>query len=310
MTAASGPTSGPGSGSESGSGCGSGSGPMLGRVAVLGLGLIGGSFAAAVRRARLADRVVGYAPPPDGAAAVGLGLVDEACTDVAAALRGADLVMLAAPVTVLPALFDEVAACLPDGAIVTDCASTKRSVLAAARASLGNRAGCFVAGHPIAGSERSGPQAARATLFDGAQVMVCPAAETDRRACERVQALWRALGANGVLTGGGRHHPLYGELSHRAHAVAFALSAAVGTGAHADDALRFAGGGLRDTTRIGASSPTLWADILLDNRDAVLESAQAFERELRAITGAIRDGHRDELVELLGRGADWRRRLT
>ena len=257
----------------------------------------------------LAEQVVGYAPPPDGATAVELGLVDEACADVAAALHGADLVMLAAPVTVLPALFDEVAVCLPDGAIVTDCASTKRSALAAARASLGNRAGRFVAGHPIAGSERSGPRAARATLFDGAQVMVCPAAETDRAACERVQALWRALGANVVLTDVDSHDSLYGELSHWPHAVAFALSAAVGTGAHADDALRFAGGGLRDTTRIGASSPTLWADILLDNRDAVLESAQAFERELQAITEAIREGRRDDLVALLARGADWRRKL-
>lgn len=282
---------------------------MFGRVAVLGLGLIGGSFAAAVRRARLAERVVGYAPPPDGAVAVELGLIDETCADVAAALRGAELVMLAAPVTALPALFDEVAGCLPEAAIVTDCASTKRSVLAAARASLGNRAGRFVAGHPIAGSEHSGPRAARATLFDGAQVMVCPAAETGRQACERVQALWRALGAHVVLVDADSHDRLYGELSHWPHAVAFALSAAVGTGAHAEDALRFAGGGLRDTTRIGASSPTLWADILLDNRDACLASAARFRACNDAIVAALETGDREALVALFSTASRWRNRL-
>lgn len=282
---------------------------MFNRVAVLGLGLIGGSFAASVRERGLARRVAGYAPAPDGARAIELGLIDEVCPSVAAAVAGADLVMLAAPIPQLPGLLSELSPLVCASMVITDCASTKRSVLAAARDALGAQAGRFVAGHPIAGSERSGPDAARAGLFDGCQFMLCPAPDTDADAQAAVRALWQALGANVVITDVDAHDRLYAELSHWPHAVAFALSAAVGCGQHADEALRFAGGGLRDTTRIGASSPTLWADILLDNRDAVLESAAAFDAQMTALLAALRDGRRDLLVQCLARGSNWRHKL-
>ena len=283
---------------------------MFDRVAVLGLGLIGGSFAAAVKRAGLAGTVAGYAPAPDGERAGELGLVDLVCGDVPSAVAGAALVVLAAPVTQFHALFQAMAGALADDVVITDCASTKRSVNLAAQQQLGRLAGRFVAGHPIAGSEHRGPDAARADLFDSCQVMLCPATTTDADAVSQVSRLWRALNANVVITNADNHDRLYGELSHWPHVVAFALSAAVGSGAHAQDALRFAGGGLRDTTRIGASSPALWADILLDNRDAVLASAAAFEGELTAMRNAIAGGRRDVLIECLSRGSNWRRKLV
>jgi prephenate dehydrogenase len=126
----------------------------------------------------------------------------------------------------------------------------------------------------------------------------------------RVEATWRALGAHLVRIDAPAHDALYAELSHWPHVVGFALSAAVACGDHAQDALRFAGGGLRDTTRIGASAPELWADILLDNRDAVLRSGAAYQAQLDAIRNALERRDRDALVERLRTGSDWRRRLT
>jgi prephenate dehydrogenase len=276
---------------------------------VLGVGLIGGSLAAALKRAGLAEQVAGFSPGADLALALERGLVDEAAGSVADAVANADLVILAAPITALPELMRSMAPHLSIDAIVTDCASTKRSVLAAADQCLGRHARYFVAGHPIAGSEHSGAAAARADLFDGAQVMICPAADTDSAALDRIETMWRDLGGHPQRIDAAAHDRLYGELSHWPHAVAFALSAAVAAGAHADDALKFAGGGLRDTTRIGASSPELWADILLDNRDAVMHSALAFQQQIDELLEALESGRRDELIERLANGSRWRRRL-
>ena len=281
----------------------------LGTVAVIGVGLIGGSLAAALRERGLAREVVGFGPPADSKLALERGLIDVAASSLAEAVEHADLVMLAAPIPAIAELLRAMAAHLPAQAIVSDCASTKCSVLQAAERYLGAGGARFVAGHPIAGSEKSGPMAARADLFEGCQVMICPTRATDAAALARVEALWRDLGSNVVRMDAKDHDQLYGELSHWPHAVAFALSAAVASGTHADDALRFAGAGLRDTTRIGASSPELWADIMLDNRAAVLESARAFQLEIDALVDALDHGRRDELIDRLTAGSHWRRKV-
>lgn len=279
------------------------------RIAVLGVGLIGGSIAAAARARALGERVVGFAPGRDGEEALALGLVDELAADPVAAAEGADLVVLAAPVPVLRDLFVAIAPRLGAGTLLTDAASTKRSTIDAARQALGAAFPRFVPAHPIAGAERHGPAAARADLFGGCTVLLCPQEETDPDAYRRVAAFWQGIGARTVDMPADDHDRLFAEVSHWPHAAVFALCASIAEGPQAEDALRFAGAGLRDTTRVGASSATLWADIVLDNREAVLECAHRFERTLRATLEAIERRDRAALVECFDAASRWRRRL-
>jgi prephenate dehydrogenase len=282
----------------------------FGKVAVVGTGAVGGSIGGAIRRRGLAARVIGH-DPANGSAALAAGLIDGVAPGLREAIDGADLVVLAAPVAVNCAvLADPVfAAGLAGGAIVTDVSSTKASVVAAARTGLGARRGRFVASHPIAGSDRGGPAAARTDLLEGAWVLMCPTPDCDPDALSGAEALWVALGARVASMAPDHHDRLFAEVSHWPHAVAFALAASVGCGTLGDDARRFHGAGLRDTTRVGGSPPGLWAGILLDNREAVLAAAQAFRTELDRIERALSDGDRDALVAALARGADWRSTL-
>jgi prephenate dehydrogenase len=281
------------------------------RAAVLGTGLIGGSVAAGLKARRLASVVVGC-DPKEGEAALQLGHLDRLSPSLADAVAGADLVVLAAPVAVNCTLLKQLAA-LPAGTmaervVITDVSSTKRSI-AAASSGLGPLTARFVAAHPIAGSERSGAQAASAALFAGCVALVCPSKASAPDAVAAVESLWTGLGARVSAMSPDHHDELFAAISHWPHAVAFALAASVGQGPLADDARRFSGAGLRDTTRVGASSPDLWADILLDNRDASLAAARAFNQELAAIEAALSSGDRAALVEAFARGARWRRTL-
>jgi prephenate dehydrogenase len=290
----------------------SATGPQFERAAILGVGLIGGSVAAALRSRSMARQVVGL-DPRDGQAALQLGLVDAVVTSLHDAVKGADLVVLAAPVAgnaaLLRGLGELPAGTLADGVAITDVSSTKCSIIAAARESLGLLLPRFVPAHPIAGSERSGAAAASATLFDNAMVLLCPDEASAPDATDTVEAMWQMIGARTGRMAAAHHDELFATVSHWPHAVAFALAAAVGQGPLADDARRYSGAGLRDTTRVGGSSPELWADILLDNRDASLRAARSFSQEVAAIERALSDGNRPALVEALSRGARWRRSL-
>ncbi len=279
------------------------------RVALLGVGLVGGSVAAALRARELAGRVVGYSPGDDAERARALGLVDAVETSPARAVEGADLVVLAAPIPALPGLLSEIAHELRSDALLTDCASTKLSTIAAARSALGEAFARFVPGHPIAGGVRRGPDASRADLFEGATVVLCPQPETSVEACARITQTWQALGANVVPIDAHEHDALYAEVSHWPHALGFALCAAIASGERAESALQLAGAGLRDTTRVAAAPAALWADIVLDNREAVLDCARAFERQAQAVTDAIRDGDRAALVACFELAGNWRRRM-
>lgn len=283
--------------------------PAFRRASVIGTGLIGGSVAAALRARGLAAGIVGFAPGPDAGRARDLGLLDRACESAAEAVEGADLVVLAAPIPAMPALFASIRDRLSDDALVVDCASTKRSTITAAEAAGGAARARFVPSHPIAGGERHGPDAARADLFEGRLAILCPIPGADPGLVERARALWAALGAQVVEMDADAHDAVFAELSHWPHAVAFALCGAIAAGPNADAALQFAGAGLRDTTRIGASSGGLWADILLDNRDAVLGCAEAFGRELQAVTDALRAGDRARLAARFEAASLWRSRL-
>jgi prephenate dehydrogenase len=281
----------------------------FGRLALLGVGLIGGSVAAAAREAGCAAHVTGYAPGGDAREALALGMLDSVADTPAQAVAGADLIVLAAPIGALPALFAEIAPHLAPHALLTDCASTKLSTVAAARVALGPAFARYLPAHPIAGSEKHGPRAARPGLFRNAVTIVCPQPGNTTEALERVPAFWAALGARVSALDADRHDRIFAEVSHWPHAMVFALCGAIARGPWAEDALRMAGGGLRDTTRIGASSAALWADILLDNREPVLERAAAFEAELAAILAALRAGDRDALVERFTLASAWRGQL-
>jgi prephenate dehydrogenase len=280
-----------------------------GVVALVGTGAVGGSIGGSLRARGLAREVRGYDPANAGAARA-LGLIDTESPSLEAAVLGADLVVLAAPVPVNRALLGD--AVLRDSlsprAVLTDVSSTKASVVAAA-SGLGPRLGRFVASHPIAGADRDGPHAARIGLLEGMTVILCPTEDCDADALTRVDALWTTLGASTACMSPQHHDRVFAEVSHWPHAVAFALSASVGCGPLAEDARRYHGAGLRDTTRVGGSPPDLWADILLDNREATLAAAQAFRTELDAIERALRDGDRPALEAALARGASWRSRL-
>jgi prephenate dehydrogenase len=193
--------------------------------------------------------------------------------------------------------------------VLTDVSSTKASVVAAARAGLGARLADFVAAHPLAGSERSGPAAAQPDLLDGAWVVTCPVPENPPAVVQRVTQLWAALGARVTALAPAEHDQLCAEVSHWPHAVAFALAAAIGAGAMAERAQTLHGPGLRDTTRIAAASPELWAGILLDNRVASLAAAAAFRQALAQIEQALQAEDRANLTAALARGAQWRSRL-
>lgn len=280
------------------------------KAAIVGTGAVGGSIGGGLRVRGLADEVAGF-DPANAQAAREAGWIDRVAPSLQDAVRGADLVVLAAPVPVNRALLGDPALreALGARAVLTDVSSTKASVVAAARAGLGARLGRFVASHPIAGSDRGGPGAARAALLEGAHLIVCPTDDCDADAVVTVEATWTAMGARVARMTPEHHDRLFAEVSHWPHAVAFALSASVGQGPLADDALRFHGAGLRDTTRVGGSPPELWAGILLDNRDASLAAAAAFREELDRIERALADRDRGALVEALARGASWRSRF-
>lgn len=280
------------------------------KAAIVGTGAVGGSIAGGLRARGLATEVVGF-DPANAQAALAAGWIDRVASSLDEAVRGADFVVLAAPVPVNRALLGDAAlrGALGERAVLVDVSSTKASVVAAARDGLGARLGRFVASHPIAGSDRAGPGAARPNLLEGAHVIVCPTADCDADAVETAEATWAAMGARVARMAPEHHDRLFAEVSHWPHAVAFALAGSVGQGPLADDARRFHGAGLRDTTRVGGSPPELWAGILLDNRDATLAAAQAFRAELDRIERAIADRDRAALVEALARGAGWRTTL-
>jgi prephenate dehydrogenase len=284
--------------------------PSLPTLAVLGTGAVGGSVAAAFRSRGLVGEVRGL-DPVHAQEALTLGWIDRVAHTVREAVSGADIVVLAAPVAVNAAWLagQELSDALASDAWLTDVSSTKASVVAAAQAGLGARLGRFVASHPIAGFDRAGPQASRADLFEGRHLITCPTEVCDADALQGIEALWRGVGARVSRMQASEHDALFADISHWPHAVAFALSAAIGEGPRADAAIRFHGAGLRDTSRVGGSPAELWAGILLDNRSAVLASAVAFREQLDAVEDALRRADRTALSLALARGERWRSRF-
>jgi prephenate dehydrogenase len=275
-------------------------GPLFREMAVVGLGLIGGSLALAARKAGLVTQVVGLdTDPAPREMALASGMVDRVMDGVTGDLSTADLVVLAVPVTEIASLLPEVARRANGSCLVTDVGSVKGPILAAGDAAFPD--GRFVAGHPIAGRERSGPDAARADLFEEANWIVTPSARTDPTALEGVAALWQGVGASVVTMEPAWHDEVFAAVSHLPHLVAYALMDAVLALPRGEERLRFSAGGLRDFTRVAASHPRMWRDIFLMNRDHLLKVLAAYREALEALEAAIRSGDGDALAARLAR---------
>ncbi|PIX96362.1 MAG: prephenate dehydrogenase/arogenate dehydrogenase family protein [Hydrogenophilales bacterium CG_4_9_14_3_um_filter_63_34] len=262
-------------------------------LVVIGTGLIGGSFALALKRQGRVERVTGVGRSRANLEqALKLGIIDAIGEHAAAAVKDADLVLAAIPVGAMPALFRELAETLPAGALLTDAGSTKRDVIAAARAALGGKIGQFIPGHPIAGAESNGAGAARAHLFKDKPVILTPQPENRAEDVDRIESLWAACGAHVACMNEADHDRVFAAVSHLPHLAAFALMEELAERQDADTFFRFAGSGFRDFTRIAGSHPEMWRDIALANRDALLGELDAYIDKLEAIRGLIeaRDG--------------------
>ena len=263
---------------------------MLKRVAIIGVGLIGGSFALALKHAACVERIVGAGRNAGNLRkAVELGVIDEIAADVGSAARGADFVLVATPVRQMQSVLCALSPHLAANAVVTDAGSTKQDVVAAARAALGARIAQFVPGHPIAGREKSGVSAAQAELYQERNVVLTPLAENAPQTVARVRQAWVACGAKVSEMDAASHDAVFAAVSNLPHMLAYALVDDIAKRANAAELFSFAAGGFRDFTRIASSSPEMWRDIALNNRAALLAEIDAYQTklvELRAMIAA------------------------
>jgi len=272
--------------------------PRFERVAIVGVGLIGGSFALALRAAGLCGHVLGVGR---GAAnlesARRLGVIDSIATDPAQA-AGCDLVMVATPVAQFERVLSALAPGLRAGALVTDGGSTKRDVVAAARKALGPKIAQFVPGHPISGAEKSGAEAAKADLFRDRRVILTPLAENAPADVARIAAAWRACGARVFRMDPETHDEVLAAVSHLPHLLAYALVKEFADRGNAAQLFSNSAGGLRDFTRLASSHPEMWRDICVANRDKLAAELGAFEERLRAIRPLLEAGDGAALEKL------------
>ncbi len=282
----------------------------LRRVAIIGVGLVGGSFALALRKAHPDVFLAGSDADAKALAfAKANHVIDQALEHASEAAADADLVVIATPLVALPAVFGAIATTLSDAALVIDVASTKESVVAAARAHLGAALSRFVPCHPIAGSEQSGVAAARADLFDERPVVITPLDETAPPALRLVRALWMSLGAVCHEMAPGAHDRLYAYLSHAPHLLAFGWMALAARTPRLAESFELSGSGFRDFTRIAASSAALWADIVIDNRAAIAELLEQHVEGVTALREALLAGDRAHLLAVFGEASRLRRSL-
>jgi prephenate dehydrogenase len=278
--------------------------PQFNKIVLFGAGLIGGSFALALRQAAAVGEVVGFGRSAETLLqARQIGILDRIGTDLAAELGDADLVLLATPVAQMAEIFARIAPHLGAHTLITDGGSTKGDVVAAARANLGDKIGQFVPAHPIAGAEKSGASAAQAGLYQGKKVVLTPLPENSPQAVQRVREAWELCGAQVSELTAQQHDEVFAAVSHLPHLLSFALVHDIAQRPNRDLLLSFAASGFRDFTRIAASSPEMWRDICLANRDALLGEMAAYMQELQTLHTALaeQDAHKLEQVFSLAR---------
>jgi prephenate dehydrogenase len=281
----------------------------FGRVAIIGVGLIGGSFALALKASGACASVVGVGRNPDNMRiAKERGIVDSVETDAAVAVHGADLVLVATPVAQFSGLFARMVPSLKPSAMVMDAGSTKQDVVAAARAAMGARIGQFIPAHPIAGAEHSGAAAARSDLYQGKRVVLAPLAENPAALVERAAAAWEACGARISRMGAAEHDAVFAAVSHLPHVLAFALVHEVAQRPNSGQLFGYAAGGFRDFTRIASSHPEMWRDICVANREALVEELDRYIESLRALRAPLAAGDGTALESVFEEARDARNR--
>ena len=280
---------------------------MFTQLGVIGCGLMGGSFALALKRAGLVKRVVGYSKSPSTTErAKKMGVIDVAAESALLAVSGSDIVLLAVPVAATETTFKAIRHLVEPGVLFMDVGSTKRDVVDAARRVLRERITSFVPAHPITGKEVSGIQHADAALYNGRQVIITPLPQTSAELVQKATDVWSAIGAQVLRMTPENHDAAFAAVSHLPHLLAFAYFSAVVNQPAGKDFLSLAGPGFRDFTRIAASNPETWRDILVANREEVLKQSQRFRQALDALEHVIREGNADALEGLIRAPAEGR----
>lgn len=284
---------------------------MFEQLGLIGCGMMGGSFALALKRAGLVKRVVGYSKSPSTTErARQLGVIDVEAPSALLAVSGADLVLLAVPVSATEATFKAIRHLVRGDVLIMDVGSTKREVIDAARRVLKDQVGVFVPTHPIAGKELAGVDHADPDLYKGRQVILTPIERTLTSQLEKAHKVWTALGCHVKQMSPEAHDAAYAAVSHLPHLVAFALMNGIHSQPQAEDFLSLAGPGFRDFTRIAASDPVVWRDILMSNREELLAQSRLFQRALHALETAINADNPDALEALIDQAssarAHWR----
>jgi len=283
----------------------------IGRLAVIGVGLIGGSLARALRKAGRVDEIVGCGRGKANLdEAVKLGVIDRYSHDVADAVRDADMVFLAVPLGAMHGAFDAMRATLPRHALVTDGGSAKGSVVNDCREAAPELLRRFIPGHPIAGTENNGVAASFADLYRNRRVILTPLPENDPAAVASVRALWETCGAEVTEMSVEHHDEVLAATSHLPHMLAFGLVDMLARMKENDEIFRYAAGGFRDFTRIASSNPVMWRDICIANREALSSMLAAFAEEMTALADSIADADSDELLEIFERAKAARDRFV
>ncbi len=275
---------------------------MIRQLAILGVGLIGGSLARALRQAGYCERIVGYGRNQENLKkAVELGVIDDYFDNPADAVKGADMVVLAVPLGAISSVVAGIAEHLSEDAVLTDVGSAKQSVVDAVTVGFGSPLTQFVPGHPIAGTEQSGVEASFATLFDQRRVILTPMPQSSDQAVDTVRKMWQATGAEVVDMTITHHDDVLAATSHLPHILAYTLVDLLVGMDEKTDVFRFAAGGFRDFTRIASSSPEMWRDICLNNKVAILPILEQYEQALASVRQVIEAENGQQLLELFTR---------
>jgi prephenate dehydrogenase len=280
---------------------------MFEQLGLIGCGLMGGSFALALKKARLVKRVVGYSKSPSTTErARQMGVIDVEAPSALLAVSGADIVLLAVPVSATEATFKAIRHLVGPNTLVMDVGSTKRDVVDAARRVLRDNLGAFVPCHPITGKEVSGVEHADADLYTGKQVIITPIERTFTAQLQKAVDVWTAIGCHVTKMSPQSHDAAYAAVSHLPHLIAFALINGITGQDHGKEYMSLAGPGFRDFSRIAASDPHMWRDILIANREELLAQSHIFQQNLRALEQLIATSNADGLEAMIEKASETR----
>jgi prephenate dehydrogenase len=275
---------------------------MIKRLAIIGVGLIGGSLALALKKAGKVGEVVGYSRTKSvREQALSLGIIDRAADNIADAVKDADIIFLAVPMGAMSSVLSDVVPHINTDTIITDGGSAKAQVVEQARQVLADKFSQFVPGHPIAGTEKSGPTSAFAELYQDHRVVLTPVAETNTDALEKVRTMWQSAGAEVFDMAADQHDVVLAATSHLPHVLAFNLVGMLAQREDCNDVLRYAAGGFKDFSRIASGDPVMWRDICFSNKEAILGLLEQYHQGLNKIEQAIREQDGDSLISVFER---------